>query len=382
MASISRINRDEKPPRWRVRWYDPDLNGKAQSMTYASRVEAEEWKRRLDANKGSLKAIEAEIARSKESGPTVEEAFERHIGQLMGTEKFTLKKYRDNVRLYFSEIADRKVSGFNRDDVIGWMRWMESRGLSPKTIADIRGLLSAMLTTAIHDGHLVTNPCKGVRLPKDMRVTGGMHLMTHEIWAAIMVQMDPSFIPFFNLLIGTGFRLNEATVLGEEDFMLDQPTSLVKVDKTWKRSASGGYLIGPPKTRRSRRTVSIAPSTAESVRPLVENANGGFVFTLKRGGVIRPANLYRTAWYPACEAAGLRGNDRPRIHDIRHTHASWMIAGGMDIFTLSRRLGHESIVTTSNTYGHLLPDALFKSAAIAQAVLEASPPTGLPELTP
>ena len=47
---------------------------------------------------------------------------------------------------------------------------------------------------------------------------------------------------------------------------------------------------------------------------------------------------------------------RPRVHDLRHTHASWMIAAGVDLFILQRRLGHESITTTTETYAHLLPD--------------------------
>lgn len=46
---------------------------------------------------------------------------------------------------------------------------------------------------------------------------------------------------------------------------------------------------------------------------------------------------------------------RPRIHDLRHTHASWMLAEGMDMFTLSRRLGHETCATTDSRYSHLMP---------------------------
>ena len=55
---------------------------------------------------------------------------------------------------------------------------------------------------------------------------------------------------------------------------------------------------------------------------------------------------------------------RPRVHDLRHTHASWMIAQGTDLFVLQRRLGHESITTTTDTYSHLLPD---QQRAAAQA---------------
>jgi len=43
-----------------------------------------------------------------------------------------------------------------------------------------------------------------------------------------------------------------------------------------------------------------------------------------------------------------------RIHDLRHTHASWLIAAGRPLPSIQRRLGHESITTTVDTYGHLM----------------------------
>ena len=59
-------------------------------------------------------------------------------------------------------------------------------------------------------------------------------------------------------------------------------------------------------------------------------------------------------WYPACAAAKL--HPRPRMHDLRHSHASWLLAGGADIENVRARLGHESIVTTGK-YVHTLATA-------------------------
>jgi integrase len=62
----------------------------------------------------------------------------------------------------------------------------------------------------------------------------------------------------------------------------------------------------------------------------------------------------RMVWRPACEAAGL--SVAPRFHDVRHSHASWLLAGGADLQVVKERLGHASIMTTQR-YLHTLPDA-------------------------
>lgn len=62
----------------------------------------------------------------------------------------------------------------------------------------------------------------------------------------------------------------------------------------------------------------------------------------------------RMVWRPSCEAAGLP--DLPRFHDLRHSHASWLLAGGADLQVVKERLGHASIMTTQR-YLHTLPDA-------------------------
>ena len=62
----------------------------------------------------------------------------------------------------------------------------------------------------------------------------------------------------------------------------------------------------------------------------------------------------RMVWRPACEAAGLPV--APRFHDLRHSHASWLLAGGADLQVVKERLGHASIMTTQR-YLHTLPDA-------------------------
>ncbi|MEP7021457.1 MAG: tyrosine-type recombinase/integrase [Pseudonocardiales bacterium] len=60
-------------------------------------------------------------------------------------------------------------------------------------------------------------------------------------------------------------------------------------------------------------------------------------------------------WYPSCDAAGL-SDPRPRLHDLRHSHASWLLAGGADLQVVKERMGHGSILSTEK-YLRTLPTA-------------------------
>nr|WP_051427554.1 tyrosine-type recombinase/integrase [Arthrobacter sp. H20] len=76
---------------------------------------------------------------------------------------------------------------------------------------------------------------------------------------------------------------------------------------------------------------------------------------------------HRRAWeiwdeaVRSAQAAGL--DKKPRIHDLRHSNASWLLQAGLDIYKLQKHLGHRSITTTIDRYSHLLPEGVSDTAA-------------------
>ena len=357
-------------------------DGKQRAHSFDPLREAETWKRLLDANGQSMAVANRLYEEHDEGGITFGELFEEHLNQLTDVGPYQMERYQGTYRDHFGPLAGRTVKGIQRSDITAWINEMRKKPgryggpMSAKTIANHHGLLSAVMTTAVVNGHRADNPCKGVKLPKSTHTEEVIRFITRDEWRTIMGNMDPHFVPFFQFLVGTGLRFGEATALTAKDFDLDSPMPAVKVTKAWKADKDRGYYIGPPKTKKSRRSVSLAPSTVEAVRPLVAAAGDGYVFTLKRGGVIRSGALYNRCWEPALLKSGYTKTTKtqvgnmPRVHDCRHTHASWMIAAGMQIFALSRRLGHESITTTMDRYSGLLPDAQFEAIGIAQKALE------------
>jgi integrase len=91
------------------------------------------------------------------------------------------------------------------------------------------------------------------------------------------------------------------------------------------------------------------------------------LFSRRSGGELLSPNNITRAWHRACRAAGV-----PTVgfHSLRHAHASALIAAGVDVLTVSRRLGHSKASITLDTYAHLLEGADAAAAKAIEGVLK------------
>lgn len=380
MASIQKRGpRKDGSYSYQIQWRDRDT-GKPERWTFEDEAEAEKWRRLIAANGESLKQADQVYKASNLDGPTVAEAITSHIEQLVNTTPYTMKRYRADIRLHFDGALGRmKVKAVTQDDVIDWIKWMQDRGKGPKTIADKHGLMSSAFETATRRDIIPKNPCKGVKLPKDVRVGDDGDDIDMDDFRAIRALIVPHFYPFLDFLVGTGCRFSEATPLVAKDFRLDVPVPMVMITKAHKLGGdeNPARYVGDPKSRKSRRRVSLAPSTVESVRPLVEAAakDGGPVFRMQKGGVLDAQSFYNRGWNKARNAAGFGadGDKHVTVHSIRHLHAAIMLHNGMSLYELSVRMGHNSIQITADLYAHLLPEAHFTGAQVAHKALGGSP---------
>lgn len=147
------------------------------------------------------------------------------------------------------------------------------------------------------------------------------------------------------VLFYSGLRVGELLALTIADY--DGKANTITVTKTLSRTATG-YVIAPPKTPKSRRTVTI-PCKASAVL-------NAYIATLyepqQRDTIFIGLNGNHLAYVIKLAAAGADVK-KIRVHDLRHSHASLLINNGANIKAVSERLGHDDIKTTLNTYGHL-----------------------------
>ena len=148
---------------------------------------------------------------------------------------------------------------------------------------------------------------------------------------------------------------------------VDMARGIIEVRESWDPK------VGPiePKTRNSRRTVPM-PTVLRGL--LQDRRNGAnerpddaLVFTVREGTPFEAERLYRLA-DAAWREAGI--TDRLRLHQARHTYASFMIAAGVNPKALSSFMGHSSITVTFDLYGHLMPGAEAQGAALLDAFLD------------
>ena len=377
MAWVRARRRSDGGITYTVTWREPGDSEESTLSVRDDKALADQQVRLLDANGQSYSAAKRAAANAKIGGDTVKGAILTHVDQLINAGPDQLHRYRQAARNHFGGLIGAiPVAALEHDDIVAWIRLMQSKGLSAKTIANHHGLLSAALTTAVRQRLRPDNPCNGVRLPRDTSITEKMRVMTAEDSLDIVQAHPERYRPLVAFLRATGARFGEATALLGGDFQLDVPQPVVRIEKAWKRDGNNRFYIGPPKTKKSRRTISLPPSLVEYIRPAVTTAGkNGTVFTTSTGGPIRHSKFHEF-WSKALDSLGYAKYDRPRIHDLRHTSSGLMLAGGMNIYELSRRLGHNSITTTIDRYADLLPDAQFRGADIAETTLGKMPAVG------
>jgi integrase len=180
--------------------------------------------------------------------------------------------------------------------------------------------------------------------------------------------------PIVVTALGTGMRRGELCALRWQDVDLDG--SSLRVQQSLEQTRKG-VRLKEPKSARSRRTISLSPAVVAELRAhwkaqqeqrlalgLGKAPTDSPVFATWDGKPRMPDNLSRD-FHEAMIRIGLQPIT---LHSLRHTHASQLITSGMDILTVSRRLGHGSAAITLNVYGHLLrPED--RAADIMQAML-------------
>jgi integrase len=391
VASIEQ-RQTKSGPRWRVVWYE---DGKKQQLTLADVNEAVRFRKQVEGQPHG-DAWPPGWQKPQKAAPPVRSGkltfgqwAETAISRRTRANDRTKDDYRRDLRRHFADLLNRPLDEIDADDVVEWLEdrqetVFKGRPISGKTIRNLYGFASSLYADAMaeHPPLVKRNPFGG-RLGDIAAVrVEEMVFLTPEEFATVLRLVRPEYRRLIQLLAGTGLRFGEATALHVRDVELLANRKTLTVSKAWKRTGSATWEIGEPKTRRSRRTLSLSQELVELLTPIWAGRRGEeLLFPGSDGGRLPHIEVYKRGWAPAvararvcdthyapqrngrnlpplmpepCDCAGVL-TKTPRIHDLRHSHASWLIAEGVPLAAISRRLGHSSITITNDRYGHMDP---------------------------
>ncbi len=412
--------------------YYRDLRGKTcVAGTFATEKQAAKAWHRAEARISEGRAGNPRRGRMTLAGYVEEDWLPNHVMEPTTRETYTYQ-IRKHVLPWFGPMKLVEILPLH---VRQWVVRLQAEGAAPKTVQNLKNILSAIFTTALNDQIIFLHPCKGVRTPtvaskpktiitpEQFDVLYGQ-LATQD--ARLLVETD----------IETGMRWGELTEIRPKDLntttrILTISRAVVQVDPKFHPEGKRFWVKEYPKDGEYRRFALSAQITRKLARHAQTNSLGpddllfsmprdGSQYRARRGaldptplgktqpngagrqywhgtlsgysaGACRCDNcraayaLYRASrrkqgkdqprprrsvdsdghiprdwfrvqiWKPALTMAALDGL-RVRTHDLRHAHASWLLAGGADLQIVKERLGHASIATTEK-YLHTLPDA-------------------------
>lgn len=270
-------------------------------------------------------------------------------------------------------LADVPLKDVSLADIQGIYAGMLDRKLSAATVRTIHDVLRMSLDAAVAQRLIPENPARLATLPARKR--GKPTAWTDEQAAAFLAAtVDDSDAAFWRLLLTTGMRLGEALALKWGD--VDGRRKVLVVARTVSENEDGAeVVIEGAKSPSSNRTITLTPSCLDALdaHRMAQRArgmgwrDGDYAFP-KADGIVRRRRTMEERLDGLTAKANL-----PRLtpHGLRHTWATIALRAGVNPKIVAERLGHASVATTLDLYGHVFEGIQREAADRIDAILNA-----------
>src|SRR3954469_2927257 len=342
-------------------------------------------KRGFKTRREAAAALRAEIRRT-ETGEWVhpsKQPLAAYLAEWLDGQRLapgTLASYRKNVRLHIvPRLGATPMDRLTGTAVDAWMRTLEASGradgqggLSPRTVRYLYTILRSALADAVKPGRLAVNPTDrstppspSQARPPEMHAWTASELARFLRWAE---DHDSDIAMAWRLLAFTGMRRGEALALRWRDVDLDAGRVAVRRSVgVVKDQGKGEQLVeGTTKTGQSR-VVDLDAGTVAALRAY-RAVRGSIALNLVRDTALVLGTLDGRHRHPerfsrqfvdhvrqGRKAVGEELLPVIRLHDLRHTHATLLLAAGEPVKVVSERLGHASATITLTVYQHVHP---------------------------
>jgi integrase len=372
--------------RWRARYPDPSGRNTAAQIErpFDTKRLAEAWL--LEQAHAVQAGTHIDPRKADRPFPEVVAAYkETRYGSLAATTRARYDQALDNYLL--PEFGRLGIGAVNRERVKRYFARLTSDGMKPASVQKIHTVLSAVLREAVELGMARTNTAAHLRLPTPPR--RDMLFLTAPQVRQLADAMDrPQDGLAVYVAAYCGLRAGELWALRRMDVDTLHGRLFVRRSLT---DVGGHLAFKSTKTDRERK-LTLPQFLKQLLTDHLASLPGGpeaLVFPALGGGPMRHGLFYRRVFRPTVAGDALADPPRApalperlhglRWHDLRHTCASLLIATGAHPKAIQERLGHGSITTTLDRYGHLMPglaDALADALDDAYTNAAAPPDDG------
>ena len=290
----------------------------------------------------------------------------------------TLEGYDATIRNHLlPELGAMRVQDLTPIELQRFYNRKLAAGASARTIQLAHQRLSQALATGVKQGLIARNVADLVDPPR-------VPAASRTVWTAqecrtfIQASRSHRLDPFWMLAISTGLRRGQLLGLRWQDIDFEQ--SKLSVHQSVGVLA-GAPTISAPKTAKSRRDVLLPATVTQALHDHLDRAQlktdrqpAELVFSTSLGGPIHPNNLSRS-FNAIIQSAGL---PRIRFHDLRHTHATLLLAANQPVHAVSERLGHARSSITLDVYAHVIPGMQQDAVAALDRLLSERVPESFP----
>lgn len=277
---------------------------------------------------------------------------------LPNIESTTRDSYEEKIRNHIKpSLGSIPLKILNANTIQTWINGMIQKGLSPKTIRNTYNILNPALKKAVPLRMIPHNPSEGVVLPKLQKPKVEIH--DKEESRQVLEAAKGTDIYLLVLLgLTVGMRRGEIAALRWES--VDFASKTIKICES-RVHANKAVIQKSPKSEAGDRTVTIGDDVLAELQKAKEEYDEkakepwfrdlGFVVCKEDGSPYHPDSLTQT-WERFTKSKNL---PHIKLHGMRHTNATAMIAAGVNPKVVQQRLGHADVSVTLNTYTHVLP---------------------------
>lgn len=332
--------------RYRVRYRKPD-HSQTDKRGFVTKREAELFLASVEVSKARGEYVNVVDARARLRGLGAE--WLEHQTHLKPSSLRPLQiAWRVYVEPRWGSVG---VGEVRHSDVQAWVSELSARR-GPTTVLRVYGVLAGVLDVAVKDRRILSNPARGVNLPRKVR-REHRYLTHQQVHALATAAREHGALVL--VLAYTGLRWGEAIGLRVKDLDVERRRISVSVNAV---EVGREIQVGTPKSHK-RRTVPFPRLLASALVEQAAGRNGEDLLFSGRGGLhmrrVRVSDGSRSWFKTALAEAGL---DPMTLHDLRHTAASLSISAGANVKAVQRMLGHASAAMTLDIYADLFDDDL------------------------